>query len=356
MYSRDLQEVPASLIQGSKPVLGTFNGPVKSLDIRGLRAPFGGVPLPSFVTNFRIKSTLSFSFNTGDYFCSIIFYDGKAFGLAEIDLWNNSTGRKYVYKSLMGPRRRFIPHNLEQGFCASFNSRRYIRISWDHTRDRFSVIFNIKGDSVRPSIQAALTGHLNDSRTAEITQCIPIISKRRCAASYFATPVMKGTLSITPSKKGETISENVENASSIFFINRAYHSYIQKSQLIYGTGMVDGKHVSFIIENSPEQIPDPEVCNRNLLIVDGQCTPLPPVKMTQPFGLDEKWIIQDYDNMVDLTWQPVAMHTRNFNLFVNKIRMDILFGKFEGVLKTKDGADINIDGLAGVGREQMMRV
>ena len=109
-------EPPPALVKNGHALFGTFAGHVSQLDIRGLHSPFGGVPLPVFISNFRIKSSLLFNFNAGPYQGLISFFDNKMFGLVEIDLWNKENGRKYVYRNLMGPRHRFIPHNLEHGF------------------------------------------------------------------------------------------------------------------------------------------------------------------------------------------------------------------------------------------------
>lgn len=349
-------QVPARLINNGKPVFGTFYGPVARLDIRGLRSPFGKVPLPALISNFRIKSTLSFCFNVGQYTGDVIFFDGKIFGLAEVVFWDRNTGRKYAYKTIMGPRRRFIPHNLQQGFCASFGRRRYIRISWDHKRDRISMIFNLSGDSVRPSVQAALTGHYSDSTMCEVTQCVPFKSKRRCSASYLSTPSLRGSLTIGKTKKTPGTTVETESGPGLFYINRSYMDYLTKTQFINAAGTADGKQVAFFIANLVESGADEELINRNMLIVDGQATPLPPVKMTQPFGLNGKWIIQDTENMVDLTFESESDHYRHMSFIVSKIEMHILYGKFEGVIKTKDGQDIKISGFAGFARDQLLRV
>lgn len=356
MYSRQMLEPPSRLIVNGKPVFGTFSGHVSRLDIRGLRSPFGTIPRPAFISNFRIKSMLTFGFNIAQYDGCIIFFDGKIFGLAEVVFWDKETGRKYAYKSIMGPRRRFIPHNLNQGFCASFGRHRYIRISWDHSRDRISMIFNLTGDSVRPSVQAALTGHFSDPAMCEVTQCIPIKSKRRCAASYLSTPKVRGSITIGKTKQEPAKTIESAKGQALFFINRSYFEYISRSQFIMGSSLCEGKQVSFHISNVSEEVQDKEACNRNVLAVDGQCTPLPPVKMTQPFGLDGKWIIQDTENMVDLTFEPISNHYRNMSFIISKIEMHVIYGKFEGVLKTKDGQDIKLSGFIGFARDQLLRI
>ncbi|WP_147634937.1 DUF2804 family protein [Treponema pectinovorum] len=356
MYFRQMSPPPESLIKNGHANFGTFSGAISRLDIRGMRAPFGGVPLPVFISNFRIKSFLTFTFNVGQYLGTISFFDAKFFGLAEIDLWNKENGRKYCYKSIMGPRRRFIPHNIEQGFCASFNPHRYIRISWDHKRDRVSIIFNVKGDSARPSFQAALSGHFSDPCAAEITQCVPLKSRRRCSATYCVSTVLKGSLTTGKTKKnlGQTITE--ENSNSLLTINRAYYGYLCEGQSIYAAGTSKGQNIAFSILNTQSSTVDPESENQNILIVDGVPTPLPPVKMTHPFGINKKWIIQDTQNMVDLTFEPISQIYRDVQAFALKFLIKTIYGKFEGVLKTKDGQDIQINGFAGIAKDQFLRI
>lgn len=356
MYSRQVLEPPSELIKNGRALFGTYAGRVSQLDIRGLRSPFGGVPLPVFVSNFRIKSSILFKFTAGPYDCLVSFFDNKIFGLAEVDLWNKETGRKYAYKNLMGPRHRFIPHSLEQGFCASFNPCCYIRISWDHKRDRLSLIFNLKGNSVQPAVQAALTGHFSDPSSCELTQCVPIKSRRRCCASYTVAQKLRGSLTIGKTKKSAGQVLNADNSTAIFTIKRAYYGYKTQEQKIFAAGDYNGKSISFSLNNTPDFIPSPESINQNILFVDGKYTTLPPVKMTQPFGLGKKWIIQDTENMVDLTFEPSSRINRELSLFAFKILVSNIYGKFEGVLKTQEGEDIKISGFGGIARDQLLRV
>lgn len=356
MYFRKMMEPPEKLIVNGSPIFGTFEGPISKLDIRGIKHPYGGMPLPKTISNFRIKSSLTFMFNIGTHIGNITFFDAKIFGFAEVVFWDKLTGRKYSYKTIMGPRRRFIPHNLEQGFCASFNKKRYIRISWDHARDRISMIFNMAGDSARPSVQAAFTGRFSDSRMCEVTQNTPIFSKRRCSASYFATPQIHGSLTIDKTKITDAQTYTDVEGQGLFFINRSYYAFITEIQFVTGAGIIDGKQVSFIIANTPEEAPDAELVNRNILVVDGICTPLSPVRITHPLGVTNKWIIQDTENMIDLTFEPKSNHFRDMSFLVLHTQMHTIYGNFEGVLKTKDEDTIRLSNFSGVSRNQLLRL
>ncbi len=175
-------------------------------------------------------------------------------------------------------------------------------------------------------------------------------------ATYCAAAKLKGSLTIGKTKMlpGETIS--AEEAWGLFTIKRAYFGYHTFSQMIFATGKADGKDIAFIIDAKNDMVPDPEIINQNLLIADGKITPLPPVKMTQPFGLNDKWIIQDTENMVDLTLEPQSNITRELKAFAFSIRVTSICGKFNGMLKDCEGNDIKLDGFSGIARDMMLRV
>lgn len=355
MYSREILPPPEHLVANGKPAFGTFTGFPKKLDIRGVEAPFG-VPLPHLLTNFRIKSSLMFVFNIGQYVGTVDFFDQKAFGYAEVTFWEKDSGRKFSYRTLMGPRRRFIPHNLEAGYCASLGKQRYIRISWDHARDRLSVIFNLAGDSARPAAHGAFIAHYTSPALCEMTTNVPSPTRRRCSASYVATMAIHGSLSLEKTKLAAALPMDKTDGQALLAINRNYYNFLSESELVTAAGIADGKPVSFTIANTVEDAVDSDIVNQNLLFVDGVCTPLPPVLITHPFGLEHKWVIQDTENMVDLTFTPVSDNFRDMSFFVIHSKQHTIFGRFEGNLKTKDGDDIPIHNFEGLAKHQVLRL
>ena len=356
MYTREIKTPPSKIVRNGKIEFGTFKGFVNKLDIRGVRAPFTGTPLPTFITNFRIQSSLMYFFNIGSYIGTVDFFDHKLFGFADVVFWNKETNRKVAYRSFMGPRRRFIPHNMNTGFCASFNKRRYIRVSWDHQRNRLSMIFNLKGDSSRPSVQAAFLSHYSEKTMCEMTSVIPAPSKRRCSATYSATPLIHGTISLEKTKLSPEETQADFDGSAILSINRAYYNLHSVSEFVTACGEIDGKKFSFQIFTTQENSIDSENINGNILCVDGECTPLPPVTITHPFGLSKKWVIQDFENMVDLTFTPISDNRRDVTVLVIKSQLRTIFGTFEGVIKTKDGEDIVLHNFEGIAKNQLLRL
>lgn len=356
MYSREFAASPDKIVHNGKINFGAFEGCPKKLDIRGVQAPFTGIPLPTLITNLRIQSSLMFLFNIGPYIGTVDFFDHKIFGFADVVFWNKETGRKFSYRSFMGPRRRFIPHNMKNGFCASFNRRRYIRISWDHDRDRLSMIFNLRGDSSRPDANAAFLAHYSNPNNSELFSVIPAPSKRRCSATYLTTPFIHGSLSLGKTKLSEAATMEDMDGSALLSINRSYYNFHSTSECVATAGVSEGKKFSFQIFTTQENAVDSENLNRNVLCVDGKTTLLPPVTITHPFGINKKWVIQDFENMVDLTFVPASDVYRDVSFFVVRTQLRTIYGTFEGVIKTKDGDSIVLHNFEGVAKNQLLRL
>ena len=103
MYSRTVSESPESIVADGTAQFGTFSNPPQKLDIKGIKAPFGGIPIPAFLTNFRIKSRLAYMFSIGDYIGMVEFFDDKLFGLAEVIFWYRSAGKKIRLPHVYAP-------------------------------------------------------------------------------------------------------------------------------------------------------------------------------------------------------------------------------------------------------------
>ena len=355
MYTREIKKCPKAFIKNGKAVFGTFAGHPERLDIRGVKMPYGVVPLPTWITNMRIKSRLGFLFNVGDYIGCIDFYDSKIFGMAEVIFWNTKTKQKYVYRTLMGPRRRFVPHKLDAASTSCYKKKRYIRISWDRSHNKLSVIFNLHGDSRRPSANTALVASFDSDKMAELTCILPAPTLRRCSAHYNASMPLHGALTLIP-KNGESLTMPDGEGLAFFDMNRTYMKFRSHGEFVTGLGSLDGKNLCFRIQSVSQDAVDGDKYNGNVLFYGNQVTPLPPVVITHPYGIMDKWIIQDTENMVDLTFTPVSDNKNRISVFVLRSEYHTLYGVFEGMILTSSGEKISIRSLPGLAKKYSIRL
>lgn len=355
LYTRELLNQPVSFVKNGKPVFGTFAGHPQRLDIRGVSGPYSGLPIPTLLTNLRIKSRLSFYFSIGKYLGQISFYDAKIFGFAEVTFWDTDSNQKFVYRNLMGPRKRFVPHKLETASTSSYRKSRYIRISWDRKINRLSVIFNLKGDSVRPSANAALIADFSNSSFAELTNIVPSPTMRKCSAKYNACIPLHGALTLIP-KNSKPLTMNDCNGICFFDMNRTYMKFKSYGSFITAMGTINGKMAAFRIESTSQEAVNPDKYNGNVLFYDGTVTPLSPVVITCPQGIHHKWIIQDTENMIDLTFNPVSDNISKISVFVLRAVYHTIYGNFEGTLLTSSGEKLSFKSLPGISQKYTIRL
>jgi hypothetical protein len=356
MYTRAMSDPPETLVKDGKPIFGTFSGHPSRLDIRGVENPYGIFPLPVFITNFRIKSRLSFFFNIGEYIGCIDFFDAKVFGFADVCFWNQNTKQRFAYQTVLGPRHRLIPHELQNpAAIVSYKKSRYIRISWDRKLDKLSVIFNLEGDDVRPSSNAALISHFQNQDTAEITTVIPAPTMRRCAANTLIALSIHGAVTLT-AKQGSPKTMPDANGTALFDMSRTFFRFRTRGEFLSGMGMVDGKQVSFRIAAGSQDAINPDQYNNNVLFFAGKVTPLPAVTITHPFGTMNKWVIQDTENMVDLTFTPIAENMHTISVFIVRTQYHTIYGTFEGVLLNSSGEKVALHALPGLAKKYLIRL
>ncbi|MCR4900699.1 MAG: DUF2804 domain-containing protein [Treponema sp.] len=350
MYSRVFEEPPAHIIENGRAHFGTFKNVSQRFDIKGMRAPYAGIPLPSILSNIRIKSRLNYYFSIDKYIGLVEFFDFKIIGLVEVCFWNKETGKKYVYHSIMPTRRRFIPKNTGRGICASYKKSKYIRIFWEKEHQIKTMRFHVNKASGWPAAEGWFHSVRDDNMRAEMSFVNPAPTLSRCSALWLSTMKINGHLAIKGSEP--------DNSSGIaaMAMNRYYSKTLSKALRVCGMGNIDGKDIFFYMDASSSEATDPDKYNDNALIVDGEKSALPSIVATHPFGLNKAWIIQDTESMIDLTFTPKSLYWRNMNLILLRAAYSHIYGTFEGVLLDKDGNKIQLKNFTGIITRSSMRV
>ncbi len=356
MYTRLISKPPKKLIQNGKPVFGLYKGIIETLDIRGLKNSFGGLPLPLFISNLRIKSMVQYFFNIGEYVGLIQFFDNKIFGFVEVTFWDKKTSKKFAYRSFMGPRRRFVPHELKMAACVSHKKSRYIRLIWDHHHKKLSILFNIEGDKIRPAANAALITNFKDTKTVELISVSPFATMKRCSASWLVTGEIHGALSLGKTDLVSAKPMKDTEGTGIFVMNRAYYNLRTKMKAVFCSGKIDKKEFEFRVITTNKDTASKNTFNENILTVNGNITPLPPVCITHPFGINKQWIIQDTEGMIDLSFSVVSLNFRNLNIVALKTTYYIIYGKFNGTLIDTKNEKIILHNYPGIIIKSMLRL
>lgn len=352
-YERTLKDAPEKLVKNGKAQFGSFSKPPKSLDINGLKYPFGVLPLPTFITNLRIRTNLSFSFSTSEYYGCIDILDSKIYGFCEVNIWNKKTLQRYSYKNIMLLIRRLIKKDLEKGFCYTYSKRREVKISWNKKRNLFYVYLNLKGDNVRPNFMGTFVSSYEDN-IPSLTSVLPAPTKRRCYVSFQQPISLEGGL--CPTRGNMNPFYLPQNAQSLFVLTKAYYKSRVLNNCISGMGKVGEDEITFRIVESSILPTDKNTYNENVLFVNNEMTALPPATVAHPFGRMKKWSIQDTENMIDLVFTPISASQRRISVVLLHAQYFTVYGTFDGVLITKEGKSITLKDFPGIINNQRIRL
>lgn len=355
MYSRILEHAPDHIVQNGKINFGSFYGIPKKIDIRGVKAPFAGVPTWRFFSNFRIKSRIFFVFSNEQYIGMVEFFDDKAFGIAEVIFWDKNNGLKYAYHSFMGPRRRFVPTNTQNAACNTFGKNRNIKISWNRKNNTISMTFLVKGDKFRPAAKARFNAYFPAKEEGELLTVTPAPTTQRCSATWTIPLKVEGGIQLAKTRK-EINPIQQEKGLGIMLLNRIYLKFHSSSEVMFGLINKNEKNIVFHFSTDNQESLDPDQFNDNYLSVDGQITALPPVCITHPFGIEKKWIVQDTESMVDLSFTPISLAKRTLNIILMRNAYSKIYGTFDGVLMTKDGEKIILKNCPGIVKKNLLRL
>jgi len=75
-----------------------------------------------------------------------------------------------------------------------------------------------------------------------------------------------------------------------------------------------------------------------------------------PKNQDAKWVIQDVEGMVDLTFIPKEQNRSYKKLVVTRADLNVALGYYNGMLVNSDGDKIQIKNLLGIGEKLYLRV
>ena len=350
MYTREIKPAPDYPVVNGKPDFGSFSGPFGHFDIRGMKRPFGNLPVPVVFSNRRIMETMRFLFCDENNIGEIELFDAGSFSFMETTLWNRKTKQRIAYRRIIPPGLMNIPQNFANSVTACRTRSRFVRI---HSRLQKKIIhadFDFIGSDARPPCEGRLEMNLSADGFADLSSLMPYGVKRRCQVSYQLTSALHGWIST-----GYDDHQILEDSGVGFLdVRKAYFSLRTKMSKMIGMGRLNGKIVSFQLGNSVSH--DDNRYNDNILFVDGTAWPLPPVKITRPYGVAGDWIIQDTESMVDLVFSPVSDSARRLSAFIVRTDYHTVYGLYSGVLLTGSGDRIVLRGYPGIGKKILLRI
>lgn len=351
MYKRDISEAPDTPVKNGKPVFGSFFGKFKKFDIRGLKAPFGNLPIPTFITNKRIYEAMRFLFYDDSVIGEISFFSSFIFSCMETVFWVRKTSQKYIYRQYLPGGFIHIPKHISYGITACRKNKRYAKIFSRFSHGKLHADFDFAPNGSRPACEGRMDLNTLNFNYLSFSCVVPYRLSRRCHTLYMQGGSINGWISLG---YNDDILLNPATSIGLVDIRKAYAGFRTKRTIMTGIGKVDNKILIFQLSSSIS--PDNYKHNENVMFYSENRTLLPPVKITRPYGFMGKWIIQDTESMVDLVFIPISSNYKKLNTLIFRTEHNTIYGNFEGVILTSAGKEIKLKNFPGVVKKANMRI
>jgi len=154
---------------------------------------------------------------------------------------------------------------------------------------------------------------------------------------------------------GQHICFDPAKTSGLFCDFKGYYPYRMRSTWCTGLAF-DGLGRRFGFALGENQAREPYSNNENALWIDGELTPLPPVKITQNGGPESDWTIQDMEGMVDLVFTPMEPGRDTQGFMFSSSDYENSLGFFNGLLVNAKGEELPVRNVWGMGERLYLRV
>jgi hypothetical protein len=349
MYTREIQAPRASPVENGKPLPGTWTRAFEEVDLLGIQWPFS-FPAPRWVRDFRIKEWESFMVQDDRFFLSALLFNFKYIREAWVHVYDKISKERIWLKKMLPFSGWILPKSLAN---ASIESRSYgffFRIHDWLDANTIQVDLDIEATRKRPSFTAHL--HYNLAKKAVTPMAVNLLfSEQRCMYVFKALAAVRGDMVFG----GRHISLDPEKTTGLFCDYKGFYPYRMSSQWCNGFGF-DGENRRIGFSLAENQTKETYKNNENALWVNGKLTPLPPVRITMPDGIESDWVIQDLEGMVDLTFSPQEQVKDAVNPIVVRAEYDAPLGFYKGMLVTSTGEEILVHNLWGIGEKIYMRI
>ena len=350
MYSREISPAPDSPIRNGKPLFGSYSGAFEHFDIRGLKRPFGNYPLPVLLTNLRIFESIRFLFCDDQHIGEIELFNAHYFAYMETVMWNRETKQKIAYRKIIFPGFIRIQRSFGNTVAACRSHSRFVRIHTRLQRKQIHTDFDFIGSDSRPPCEGYLEMNVSAPDAADFSSVLPYKVKRKCQISYQVSAPLQGWIS-TGFDDHQIMPDR---GIGYLDVRKTYMSLRTKGSSLIGMGKKNGQTVTFRFGNSVYS--DDNLYNDNVLFWGGKAWPMPPVKITRPYGVMGEWIIQDTESMVDLVFIPELDNARRLSAFIVRTEYHSIYGTFSGELVTTESIKIGLKDFPGIVKKFILRV
>ena len=349
MYTREIQEKRHEPVENGIPLQGTWTGAFEEVDLSKIYRPYS-IPLPKEVRNLRVKEWESFIIQNDRIYLQARLCNLKYYRTALVVMFNKETKERLEFKKTLPGGAWRLPRSLSNASVESRSYGFFFRIHTWLDANCIQLELNVEKRQKRPALTVQATFDLAVSKTTPVAVSL-LFSERRNMYAYKALTAVRGDLV----SGGQHIQLDPVRTSGIFCDFKGYYPYRLHSTWCSAMGF-DSQNQRFGFALGENQAKESFKNNENALWIDGNLTPLPPVKITQNGSAASDWIIQDMEGMVDLVFTPRELGSNVKNSIFSSSEYEYSLGFFNGLVLSAKGEEIPVHNVWGTGEKLYLRV
>ncbi|MDR2052365.1 MAG: DUF2804 domain-containing protein [Treponema sp.] len=349
MYVREIREPTAAPVENGIPLNGTWTQAFEKVNLLDINRPYKW-PIPGWMADWRVKEWESFTAQDDHFFLYAILSNVKYYRSAQVFLYDKQSGELIRFSKFLPFTGWHLPKNLANASVESRSYGFFFRIHGWLDAHMILVDLDIKASKKRPSLTVHLTYDMAKKTITPLVVNLPF-SPRRCLYAYKAVSPVRGDMVLG----GRYVTLNPAKTTGMFQDFKGFYPYRMSSVWCTGVGHDSGgRRIGFSLAEN--QTREAFKNNENALWAGGKLTPLPPVRITMPRGIESDWVIQDLEGMVDMTFTPGKNIKMAANLIAARASYDTPLGYFNGMLLNSNGEQVAIRNMWGMGEKIYIRV
>ena len=347
MKKRRPVDPPKAIVENGQAHFGTFNSQFEVLNLLDCEQPCG-IFLPHFMNRTRLTEWEAFEINMDEGALISAVYNTGAIGFSIFVFFDKKQGKALSWKNIVPGFKAHVAPQLVDGVSTlkTKNSDYVI------TNDLKNGKAHAKGFSKNKKF-GTFEIDMSVERLSPISNVSIPFGKNKPLYSEKDFFKATGYISINGQKY-----ESNGNTVSIIDDHKVYYPYHAHYDWLTTMGKmnIDGEEKYFAFNLTRNQSIDQDSYNENLIWLEGESSPLPPVMFTHDEQNPNIWYVKDEHGCVDIRFEIEDVFKMPIKALVVDVKYDLPFGKIYGFVKDINGKKYVVDGMTGIGEDKTTRM
>ena len=338
---------PESIVENGQAHFGTFDKPFRNLNLLDCEKPCGKC-MPDFMKKGRLTEWEAFEVHLDEGALISAVYNTGPFGFSIFVWFDKRNGKIYKWRNIVPVKKAKVASQLVDDYCELnvknseykitndlMNGKAYAK-GWTQSRKFGRFEIDMAVERISPISNVSIPFGPNK----------PLYSEK----DFFRAT---GTITVN----GETFRTNA-NSVAIIDDHKGYYPYRAHYDWLTTMGKceIDGEMKYFAFNLTRNQSVDQDAYNENLIWLEGESSPLPPVVFEREKRKSKVWRVHDDYGCVDIRFEIENTFYMPIHLLVVDIYYALPFGKIYGYVKDVNGKKYVVDGMLGVGEDKFTRM